>query len=99
MKQRTELENNLREIVKIEIGRLDWIKILDEAIKARRTSWGTDVVREWRNASDEVYSALMAHATKAGIFESLESKLKRLNNEMAKKNAKKEKAVQRTPQS
>ena len=36
----------------------------------RPTSWGKDVVREWRNASDEVWGALMRACYKAGIFES-----------------------------
>jgi len=45
----------LREI----IGRLDWIKIMDKAIKSRPTSWDDNPIREWRNASDCVYWAVM----------------------------------------
>ncbi len=61
------VENNKDEI-KVKIARLDWIKILSEATKSRPTSWGKDVVREWRNASDEVWGALMRACYKAGIF-------------------------------
>lgn len=45
--------------VKHELYKLDWIKILQQAIEMRRTSWGDDVVREWRNASDEVCVAVV----------------------------------------
>lgn len=38
---------------------LDWTKILSEAINARKTSWNENPVREWRNASDEVLTALL----------------------------------------
>lgn len=41
------------------LARLDWSKILRNAIENRRSSWGNDVVREWRNASDEIFGALM----------------------------------------
>lgn len=51
--------------------RLDWIAILDEAIKARPTSWWvgeTSPVREWRNASDEVCFAVINAMDKAGLL-------------------------------
>lgn len=38
---------------------LDWIKILHKAIENRRSSWGERPVVEWRNASDEVCSAVL----------------------------------------
>ena len=34
--------------------RLNWIKILEEAIQNRPTSWHHASVREWRNASNEI---------------------------------------------
>lgn len=58
-----------RKEVEFKITRLDWIKILSGAIKMRPTSWGKDVVREWRNASDEIWGSLMLACYKAGIFE------------------------------
>ncbi len=54
--------------VKIPMYRLDWIKILDTAIKNRRTSWGEDPVYEWRNASDEISYAVINAMEEAGIF-------------------------------
>ena len=51
--------------------RLDWIAILDEAIKARPTSWWvgkTSPVREWRNASDEVCFAVINAMEKTGLL-------------------------------
>jgi len=47
---------------KIELNQLyqlDWIKILNRAIKNRPTSWHDPAVREWRNASDEILFSLM----------------------------------------
>lgn len=57
-----------RKLVRIELYQLDWIKILDIAIKSRPTSWGKDIVREWRNASDEILGAMMTEAEKQKIF-------------------------------
>lgn len=34
--------------------KLDWSKILYQAIKNRPTSWKEIPIKEWRNASDEV---------------------------------------------
>lgn len=42
-----------------DLARLDWILILDSAIKGRKTSWNENPVREWRNASDEIYGAVV----------------------------------------
>ena len=58
-------------ISRYSIMRLDWIAILDEAIKARPTSWWvgkTSPVREWRNASDEVCFAVINAMEKAGLL-------------------------------
>lgn len=77
MARKNTYEIQIRELVRIELHRLDWIKILGNAIKARRTSWGEDVVREWRNASDEVIGALMTEAENARIFLTLEQKVKK----------------------
>ena len=51
-----------------KIWRLDWIKILDRAIKMRPTSWRENPVSEYRNASDEILSALMHFAKEANLF-------------------------------
>ncbi len=67
-----------REFVKIELIQMDWIKILDGAIKTRPTSWGSDVVREWRNASDTVMGSVIYEAEEKGIFKNLKQKLSQL---------------------
>ena len=54
--------------VRFDLARLDWIKILSRAIKSRPTSWGKDVVREWRNASDEVWGAMSWEAIHKGVW-------------------------------
>ena len=59
-------------ISRYSMMRLDWIAILDEAIKARPTSWWgekTPPVREWRNASDEVCFAVIHAMEKAGLID------------------------------
>lgn len=63
-----EQEKKILKQVKHAIAQLDWIEILSEAIKARPASWGKDVVREWRNASDEVWGAMNNQAVKRGIY-------------------------------
>lgn len=45
--------------IKWRLTKLNWIKILDGAIKNRPTSWNDDPVREWRNASDEIWGSIM----------------------------------------
>jgi hypothetical protein len=51
---------NENEEVKLHrLYQLDWIKILDRAIKNRPLSWYEPAVREWRNASDEILFSLM----------------------------------------
>ena len=52
-------EKQIRAKIKQEIYQLNWIKILDEAIKSRPSSWNDNPVREWRNASDEILGALI----------------------------------------
>ncbi len=66
-----------REKIMYAIWRLDWIKIMNTAIKVRPTSWNEDPIREWRNASDEVVGALMNEATKKDIFEDQWKKAKK----------------------
>jgi len=70
-------ELEIREKIRLELYRLDWIIILKKAIEARRTSWGEDIIREWRNASDEVLSALMEVAEEARIFLTFEQRVKK----------------------
>lgn len=57
-----------RESVRREIWQLDWIKIMNKAIKMRPTSWNKDPIREWRNASDEVVTSLMNECVEKEIF-------------------------------
>ena len=54
--------------LKIVLYRLDWIKILSEAIEGRKSSWGESPVREWRNASDEVNCAVVNALEQAGLL-------------------------------
>lgn len=54
--------------------RLDWIKILDSAIKARPLSWWGDQtppVREWRNASDEIAMAVLKAMEEVGMIKDI----------------------------
>lgn len=39
---------------KDKLQKLDWKKILHNAIQNRRTAWNENPVKEWRNASDEI---------------------------------------------
>ena len=57
--------------LKFEINKLDWIKILDDSIKSRSTSWGKNPVIEWRNASDEICGALIRALTRKGLIEDI----------------------------
>ena len=77
MAKKNNYELQIREIVRLELYRLDWINILKKAIASRRTSWGEDVVREWRNASDEILGALMTYAEEARIFLTLKERVKK----------------------
>jgi hypothetical protein len=54
--------------LKMILYRLDWIKILDRAIKMRPTSWNDNPVREWRNASDEINFAVVHALEEEGIL-------------------------------
>lgn len=74
---KTQYELEIREKIRQQLYRLDWIVILQKAIEARHTSWGKDVVREWRNASDEVLNALMSVAEEARIFLTFEQRIKK----------------------
>lgn len=71
----------VREKIRYEMAKLDWIKILDQAIKNRQTSWyggnhtvasldGSFVppVREWRNASDEIWCEVVKAMEEAKII-------------------------------
>ena len=57
-----------REKVKYQLLKLDWIKILHEAIEGRKTSFGIYPIREWRNASDQICGSMVRHAEEKGIF-------------------------------
>jgi hypothetical protein len=45
---------------------IDWRNILINAIKSRPSSWGENPVREWRNAGDTIYCALISELRKRG---------------------------------
>jgi hypothetical protein len=60
--------------ISIELMQLDWIKILNEAIKMRESSWNDNPVREWRNASDEICGAVL-RAMKMTLSDNLNSNL------------------------
>jgi hypothetical protein len=74
-KEEVEMGRDLQDIdkerIKAKLARLDWIKILDNAIKSRPTSWNDNPVREWRNASDEVYMAVIHAMEDIGILNPL----------------------------
>lgn len=69
---KNEEGEKMRENISIELMRLDWIKILNEAIKMRKSSWNEDPVREWRNASDEICGAVL-RAMKMTLSDNLNS--------------------------
>lgn len=71
-----------KEELKQKIYRLNWIKILDEAIKGRSTSWAEHPVHEWRNASDEVCMALIRHMEEEDILNKTSYEMKRSMNEI-----------------
>ncbi len=77
-----------KEELKQKIYRLDWITILDEAIKGRPTSWAERPVHEYRNASDEVLMALIRHMEEAGILNKTSYEMKRIMNEIKEKKRK-----------
>lgn len=61
------LTRKQKQNLKTLLYRLDWISILDEAIKARPASWKEHPVTEYRNASDEICSALIHALENKGI--------------------------------
>ena len=56
-----EVDNARREGAEEAIESLNWMKVLDEAVKSRPTSWNKDPIWEYRNASDEVKWAVKRH--------------------------------------
>ena len=56
-------------ITKSELACLDWIKILDDAIENRPTSWSEFPVSEWKNASDETFMSVLKEMKKKGLIE------------------------------
>lgn len=61
------------EKLRIILYNLDWIKILDRAVKHRPSSWNfgnyNHPVIEWRNASDGVFMALIKELENKKILE------------------------------
>ena len=55
--------------LKSRMYRLNWVKIIQRAVKSRPTSWGENPVVEWRNASDEVCYAVVDAMKKAGLLD------------------------------
>ena len=60
--------------IKIQLYQLDWIQILAEAIRMRPTSWNEKPVREWRNASDEICTAVIRALEKKVLISNKEVK-------------------------
>jgi len=58
-----------REKIHCKLYKLNWIEILGAAIDGRRSSWGDKPVIEWRNASDELLTALIRAMTAEGLVE------------------------------
>lgn len=61
-----------KRLTRRDLYALDWMKILDTAIKARPMSWWGDVnppVREWANASDEIAYATIRAMEAAGLID------------------------------
>ena len=76
-------EKEIRKEIMQEIYLLDWIKIMDNAIKGRPTSWGERPIQEFRNASDEVLMALMDQCRIKKIFpDTIEEARKEIKNKM-----------------
>jgi len=67
MKDKDEIEQKVRDAFR----KIEWIKVLSEAINSRPSSWGNDVVREWRNASDELEWAVTKALEQAGLLKPL----------------------------
>lgn len=57
------------------LARLDWIKILRNAIDSRSSSWSQKPVVEWRNAGDTLFSAVISELERKKI-DTFESKVK-----------------------
>ena len=51
-----------------ELGKLNWMHILRDAINNRPACWHKSSILQWRNASDEIYHALLKAGIKVGIF-------------------------------
>jgi len=49
------------------LAQLDWKEILRYAIESRKSSWADNPVREWRNAGDTVFCALLEALRKKGV--------------------------------
>lgn len=62
--------------LKYQMARMNWPKILNAAIEGRRTSWGDEPVREWRNAGDEVFMAVINAMEQANIIPNSRKELK-----------------------
>ena len=65
-----------QEKLRYKMAKLNWILILKAATDGRRTSWAENPVVEWRNASDEVYMAVINAMERAGILPNSRKELK-----------------------
>lgn len=59
---------------------LNWISILNRAIKSRPTSWSKNPVVEWRNASDEVCNAVISALREKGLCDDELEKFRKVNH-------------------
>ena len=72
------IKSDSKKLHSLDIYKLDWIQILNKAIKNRTTSWyGHQTlerddfippVREWQNASDEIAGEVIAAMREAGLL-------------------------------
>ena len=62
------LTKKQKQDLKTVLYRLNWVSIMNEAVKLRPGSWADYPVREWRNASDCVSAALIFALEKKKIL-------------------------------
>ena len=71
--------------LRIELYKLNWIKILNDAINDRKTSWSERPVREWRNAGDTVCFALIHALEDKGLIETIFERIEKIKKAYEKK--------------
>jgi len=92
MTKKEKRETYYKEL-KTDLGRLNWKRILRNAIEGRRSSWGPDpIVYEWRNAADEVFSAVVRELAEQGYVKTMAQEIREFDKQykefLEKQNAK-----------